>query len=78
MYILKETQTYHLKLYIIKPAFHQKIQLINWIPTKQSDDGTPEKDNLCVTSGSRIKWKKKKKECVHNSKQLEAGKQNPT
>lgn len=76
MYILKETQTYHLKIYIIKPAFHQKIQLINWIPTKQSDDGTPDKDSLCVTSGSRIKWKKK--ECVHNSKQLEAGKQNPT
>lgn len=63
MYILKETQTYHLKLYIIKPAFHQKIQLINWIPTKQSDDGTPEKDSLCVTSGSRIKWKKKKRMC---------------
>ena len=50
---------------------------------KQSDDGFPERDSLCVTSGTRIKWGKKMKKKKRNvfitvNKQLEAGKQNPT
>lgn len=45
----------------IVTAFYQrpKFSLDNLIAPKQSNDGSPEKDRLYVTSGSRIKWGKK-------------------